>query len=84
MERNEERKAIGTGRENQEKPSSFSSLQSICYNTPESQATVPDGSRVSDARGLLACLHVTSPSRTAKIKEVMASRTTRKTNTEAY
>ena len=60
-------------------PILFSLFKVSATTCQRSQATVPDGSGVSDSSsGLLQCLHVTSTSRTAKIKQVIASRTTRK------
>lgn len=73
----EEHKAIDTGSKDQQMPNSFFSFSGISHNVPESQATVPDRPGVPDASsGLFQCFHVTSPSRTAKIKHVSASRTT--------
>lgn len=55
-------------------PSEVSATTSPCQR---SQATVPDGRGVLGASsGLLQCLHMTNPRRTAKIKQVTASRVT--------
>lgn len=59
-------------------PIHFSPFKVPATTYQRSQATVPDGSGACDASsGLLQCLHVTSPSRTVKIKQVIASRKTR-------
>lgn len=58
-------------------PILFSPFQVSATVCQRSQATIPDRPRDSDvSSGLFQCLHVTSPSRTAKIKHVSASRTT--------
>lgn len=59
------------------RPILFSPFQVSATVCQRSQATMPDRPRDSDvSSGLFQCLHVTNPSRTAKIKHVSASRTT--------
>lgn len=75
-----EHKAINTGGKDQQMLDAqfFFHLKISATTCQRSQATVPDASRVSAASSLLQCLHVTIPRRTAKIKQVTASSTTRK------